>query len=164
MTRLCQARMDSSGHGDRGDRCGAHGRAAAWGVTYPMSHGRSVMKATLLSGILAATIALAAPAHADVDTDFANELHTYGIYGQRDYNAWLAKITCERLYKGVDTNAEKSAEFLSHNLPRGIQHRADLAIPRRNQHLLPRPATGPSRGRGTKPMTLRRICDANPCR
>ena len=55
----------------------------------------------------------------DVDTDFANELHTYGIYGQRDYNAWLAKITCERLYKGVDTNAEKSAEFLSHNLPRG---------------------------------------------
>ena len=84
-----------------------------------MSHGRSVMKATLLSGILAATIALAAPAHADVDTDFANELHTYGIYGQRDYNAWLAKITCERLYKGVDTKAEKSAEFLSHNLPRG---------------------------------------------
>jgi len=69
------------------------------------------MKATLLSGILAATIALAAPAHADVDTDFANELHTYGIYGQRDYNAWLAKITCERLYRGVDTNAEKSAEF-----------------------------------------------------
>lgn len=119
MTRLCQARMDSSGHGDCGDRCGAHGLAAAWGVTYPMSHGRSVMKATLLSGILAATIALAAPAHADVDTDFANELHTYGIYGQRDYNAWLAKITCERLYKGVDTNAEKSAEFLSHNLPRG---------------------------------------------
>lgn len=84
-----------------------------------MSHGRSVTKATLLSGILASAIALAAPAHADVDTDFANELHTYGIYGQRDYNAWLAKITCERLYKGVDTNAEKSAEFLSHNLPRG---------------------------------------------
>lgn len=111
MTRLCQARMDSSGHGDRGDRCGAHGLAAAWGVTYPMSHGRSVMKATLLSGILAATIALAAPAHADVDTDFANELHTYGIYGQRDYNAWLAKITCERLYKGVPTPKSRPSSY-----------------------------------------------------
>jgi uncharacterized membrane protein len=78
-----------------------------------------VMKATMLSGILAAAIALAAPAHADVDTDFANQLHTYGIYGQRDYNAWLAKISCERLYRGVDASADKSAEFLSHNLPRG---------------------------------------------
>jgi hypothetical protein len=76
-----------------------------------------VMKATMLSGILGAAIALAAPAHADVDTDFANQLHTYGIYGPRDYNAWLAKITCERLYNGLDVNAEKSAEFLSHNLP-----------------------------------------------
>jgi hypothetical protein len=44
-------------------------------------------------GTTAATIMLAAPARADVDTDFANQLHTYGIYGQRDYNAWLAKIT-----------------------------------------------------------------------
>jgi Protein of unknown function (DUF732) len=88
---------------------------------YPPDDSRKVpvMKATLLSGILAAAIVLAAPAHADVDTDFANQLHTYGIYGQKDYNAWLGKITCERLYKGVDTNAEKSAVFLSHNLPRG---------------------------------------------
>ena len=76
------------------------------------------MKAIMLSGILGATIALPAPAHADVDTDFANELHSFGIYGPRDYNAWLGKIVCERLYKGVDVNAEKSAEFLSHNLPR----------------------------------------------
>jgi hypothetical protein len=76
------------------------------------------MKATILSGILGGTIALSAPAHADVDTDFANELHSFGIYGQRDYNAWLGKIVCERLYKGVDANAEKSAEFVSHNLPR----------------------------------------------
>jgi Protein of unknown function (DUF732) len=64
------------------------------------------------------TVALAAPAHADVDTDFANQLHTYGIYGQRDYNAWLAKITCERLGSGLDTSAQKSAQFLSDNLPR----------------------------------------------
>jgi Protein of unknown function (DUF732) len=80
-----------------------------------MTRARSVMKPTLLSGIIAAAIALAVPAHADVDTDFTNQLHAYGIYGQKDYNAWLAKITCERLYKGVDVNAEKSAEFLSHN-------------------------------------------------
>jgi Protein of unknown function (DUF732) len=77
-----------------------------------------VMKTTLLCGILAAAVALAAPAHADVDTDFANQLHTYGIYGQKDFNAWLAKITCERLHNGVDNNAEKSAVFLSYNLPR----------------------------------------------
>ncbi|OLP00252.1 hypothetical protein BVU76_21105, partial [Mycolicibacterium porcinum] len=37
----------------------------------------------------AAAIAFAAPAHADPDTDFANELHTFGIYGQKDYNAWI---------------------------------------------------------------------------
>ena len=72
-----------------------------------------------LATITAAMVPLAAPAHADVDTDFANQLHGYGIYGQRDYNAWLAKITCKRLGNGLDSTAEKSAEFLSHNLPRG---------------------------------------------
>jgi Protein of unknown function (DUF732) len=72
-----------------------------------------------LASIAAAAVTLAAPAHADVDTDFANQLHSYGIYGQKDYNAWLAKITCKRLGNGVDSSAEKSAVFLSHNLPRG---------------------------------------------
>ena len=72
-----------------------------------------------LTTITAAAVALAPPVHADVDTDFANQLHGYGIYGPRDYNAWLAKITCERLGNGLDASAEKSAEFLSHNLPRG---------------------------------------------
>jgi uncharacterized protein DUF732 len=76
-------------------------------------------KPTALASMVAAAVLLAAPAHADVDTDFANQLHTYGIYGQRDYNAWLGKITCKRLGNGLDTSAEKSAEFLSHNLPRG---------------------------------------------
>jgi len=70
-------------------------------------------------GTTAATSMLAVPARADVDTDFANQLHTYGIYGRRDYNAWLAKITCERLDDGLDSNAEKSAVFLSPNLPHG---------------------------------------------
>jgi Protein of unknown function (DUF732) len=76
-------------------------------------------KPSALTSIVTAAIMLAVPAHADVDTDFANQLHGYGIYGQRDYNAWLAKITCKRLGNGVDSSAEKSAEFLSHNLPRG---------------------------------------------
>ena len=76
-------------------------------------------KLTALASMVATAVLLAAPAHADVDTDFANQLHVYGIYGQRDYNAWLAKITCKRLGNGLDTSAEKSAEFLSHNLPWG---------------------------------------------
>jgi len=45
------------------------------------------MKGTRLASIAAAAIApalvFAAPAHADPDVDFANELHTYGIYGQK---------------------------------------------------------------------------------
>jgi hypothetical protein len=77
------------------------------------------VKLAALVSITAAAVALAAPAHADVDTDFANQLHAYGIYGQKDFNAWLAKITCKRLANGLDTTAEKSAEFLSHNLSRG---------------------------------------------
>ena len=74
-------------------------------------------KPSVLASI-AAAVALAASAHADVDTDFADQLHGFGIYGQKDYNAWLAKITCNRLGSGGDATAEKSAVFLSHNLPR----------------------------------------------
>ena len=66
-----------------------------------------------------AMLTLAAPAHADPDADFANQLHGYGIYGPLDYNAWLAKITCERLHNGLDTTADKSAHFAFVNLPRG---------------------------------------------
>jgi hypothetical protein len=69
-------------------------------------------------GIVAAAAALvfAAPANADVDTDFTNELHLYGIYGQKDYNAWIAKITCKRLKNGVDVNAADSAKFVHDQL------------------------------------------------
>jgi hypothetical protein len=78
------------------------------------------LAAFALSGFMAAAaVVVACPAGADVDTDFANQLHGYGIYGQRDYNAWLAKITCKRLDNGVDTNTEESARFLSYDLPRG---------------------------------------------
>ena len=82
----------------------------------------SIMKGASLAAIAAiaaAAVALAAPAHADRDTDFADQLHPYGIYGPRDYNAWLAKIICERLHAGVDADADESAHFVSTNLPRG---------------------------------------------
>jgi Protein of unknown function (DUF732) len=72
----------------------------------------------LTTVVVAAALTLAAPAHADVDTDFANELHSYGIYGQRDYNAWLGKITCDRLGRGLDADAYASTSFISKNLPR----------------------------------------------
>ncbi len=66
-----------------------------------------------------ATPGLAAPAQADPDIDFANTLHGFGIYGPRDYNAWLGKITCKRLYRGVDGDAYASAAFIGKNLQLG---------------------------------------------
>jgi Protein of unknown function (DUF732) len=57
-------------------------------------------------------------AHADPDTDFANQLHTYGIYGPKDYNAWLGKIACQRLSNNVDHDAFQSAKFVATNLSR----------------------------------------------
>jgi hypothetical protein len=75
--------------------------------------------AKLLVPALAAVVAVAAPAHADPDTDLNNQLHAYGIYAPLDYNAWLGKITCERLHNGLDTTADKSAHFAFVNLPRG---------------------------------------------
>lgn len=77
-------------------------------------------RATLAAIAAACSVALAAPAHADVDTDFANQLHGYGIYGPRDKNAWLGKITCDRLGRGIDADAYKSADFLSKNLGQHI--------------------------------------------
>jgi hypothetical protein len=76
-------------------------------------------KAAILALTAAAALALAAPAHADVDTDFANALHGYGIFGQRDYNAWIAKIACKRLRNGLDTDAQASHRFVSNQLDRG---------------------------------------------
>ncbi|MGH3958238.1 DUF732 domain-containing protein [Mycobacterium sp.] len=79
------------------------------------------MKAAKLVPIAAIAVAvgLAAPAYADVDTDFDNQINTYGIYGPHDYNPYLAKIACRRLGDGVDPDAAASAHYLSHNLPRG---------------------------------------------
>jgi Protein of unknown function (DUF732) len=76
-------------------------------------------KLSVLVMVGAAPVTLSAPTAADPDTDFANQLHGQGIYGPLDYNAWLGKITCERLHNGLDTTADKSAHFALVNLPRG---------------------------------------------
>ena len=81
------------------------------------------MKAKVFAGYaalaIAAAIGLAAPANADPDTDFDNQIARYGIYGPHDYNPYLAKISCRRLAQGVDPDAAATAHFLSNNLPRG---------------------------------------------
>ena len=64
-----------------------------------------IVSAAMVSGA-------AGVAHADPDTDFSNQLHTYGIYGQKDYNAWIGKITCKRLYNGLDKDGQASAAFV----------------------------------------------------
>lgn len=69
-------------------------------------------------GAVAAAVTLAAPAAADPDIDFANQLHEFGIYGARDYNAWLGKIACKRMDRGVDSDAYAAANFVHRNLDR----------------------------------------------
>jgi hypothetical protein len=80
---------------------------------------QTAQRGLLTALVLCAAVGFAAPTRADVDTDFSDQLHSYGIYGPRDYKAWLGKITCKRLGNGEDDSAVKSAQFLSHNLPRG---------------------------------------------
>ncbi len=76
------------------------------------------MKKTIAAVALAALMVTeSAVAHADSDTDFGNQLHTVGVYGPKDYNAWIAKIACERLDRGVDRSAYDSARFVSSQLP-----------------------------------------------
>ena len=69
----------------------------------------------------AIAVGLAAPAMAqpEPDTAFAKRLQAYGIYGQKDYNAWIAKIACKRLNRGVDKDAVQSAKFVFDQLQRG---------------------------------------------
>jgi hypothetical protein len=68
---------------------------------------KALTRTGLATVIAAFSLAAAAagPAHADPDTDFSNQLHTYGIYGPKDYNAWIGKIQCKRLSTGLDANA-----------------------------------------------------------
>lgn len=74
----------------------------------------------LIAATAAMAIGLAAPAQADdYDYTFKQTVNRFGVYGPQDQLAWLAKIGCERLYRGVDGDAYKSATFLQRNLPRG---------------------------------------------
>jgi hypothetical protein len=75
--------------------------------------------ATVLIASAAMVFGASGVAHADPDTDFGNQLHTYGIYGQKDYNAWIAKIACKRLYTNVDPDAYRSAAFVGAQLQTG---------------------------------------------
>lgn len=74
--------------------------------------------ASAVTALFVTALVFAVPAHSDLDTDFENQLRSLGIYGQRDYNAWIAKITCKRLHTGFDSDPDKSAHFVSVNLPR----------------------------------------------
>ncbi|MDT5313766.1 MAG: hypothetical protein QOE74_2786 [Mycobacterium sp.] len=85
---------------------------------------KALMRTGLATAIAAFSLAAAGAAHADPDTDFANELHVYGIYGPKDYNAWIGKIECKRLRTGLDANAAKAAVFLKTNLPRGTSEQS----------------------------------------
>ena len=78
--------------------------------------GTLVMRAVIGIACVAAGLVFAAPAHADVDTDFNNELHIYGIYNGKDYNAWIGKLACKRINNGLDNDANKSATFVHRNL------------------------------------------------
>lgn len=77
-----------------------------------------LMKTVILATLGALSVVFAAPASADPDIDFATELHSYGIYGPRDYNAWIGKLTCKRISTGLDSDAYKSANYLKTNLPK----------------------------------------------
>jgi hypothetical protein len=92
------------------------GRRLNNGNIQPMTALRSVGIATVA---IAAAVGLSAPAFADPDTDFDNQLQKFGIYGPHDYNPYLGKIVCHRLGVGVDPDAAASAHFLGINLPRG---------------------------------------------
>lgn len=79
--------------------------------------GKRLVSSVLTAVALTASAqVLAPPANADPDTDFYHELHTYGIYGQKDYNAWIGKLTCKRLWTHVDPDVYKSTEFIQKQL------------------------------------------------
>ena len=73
----------------------------------------------LVAGAAALALSAAPVAQADPDSAFAKQLQSYGIYGQKDYNAWIAKIMCKRLRNGLDADAFAAAEFVHDQLQRG---------------------------------------------
>ena len=76
--------------------------------------------AALVVGIAGTAPAAADPSFdRDPDTNFAHQLHTVGIYGQKDYNAWIGKIMCKRIYTNVDPDVFASANFVRRAKLRG---------------------------------------------
>ncbi|BBY86448.1 DUF732 domain-containing protein [Mycolicibacterium tokaiense] len=77
------------------------------------------LRVAVLAAGAALALALAPTAAADPDEAFAEQLHTFGIYGQKDYNAWIGKIMCKRLRNGHDPDAFASAKFVHDQLQKG---------------------------------------------
>jgi hypothetical protein len=79
---------------------------------------RSVMKATTVSEAPAAAIALVARAHADVDTDFAKQLHRYcrTSCDYRDGRASSCPRRCMNAWPPTPTDRRNSCP---HKLPGG---------------------------------------------
>jgi Protein of unknown function (DUF732) len=78
------------------------------------------MKAASAAGLAVTAVALAAPAQADdYDYTFKSTVNSFGVYGPQDQLAWIAKISCDRIVRGVDGDAYKSATFIERNLARG---------------------------------------------
>jgi len=76
------------------------------------------MKSAMAGCVAALAVVTAPVAHADRDEAFADQLHTYGIYGQKDFNAWIGKLMCKRLHNGLDEDAFASAKFVHDQLNR----------------------------------------------
>lgn len=69
--------------------------------------------------VMSAAVLFAVPARADFgdpDTEFAARLHSYGMYGPRDYTAWIGKVVCKRLTNNVDHDTAESVEFVGKNI------------------------------------------------
>ena len=89
------------------------------------------MKVTGLAvAAIAAAISLSAPAYADPDTDFDNQLGRFGIYGPHDYNPYIAKIVCHRLAVGVDQGRHGLRAFPLHQPSPRHHPGTDVPIPR----------------------------------
>jgi hypothetical protein len=43
-------------------------------------------------------------------------LHIYGIYGEKDYNAWIGKLACKRLWRNIDHDVNANAQFVKNQL------------------------------------------------
>lgn len=77
-----------------------------------------MIRSAMAGCVAVLAVATAPPAHADRDEAFADQLHTYGIYGQKDYNAWIGKLMCKRLHNGLDPDAFAAAKFVHAQLVR----------------------------------------------